>query len=71
MPALTWPYQAAYSNASDFSGSVTGTRVVEMCSGKTTIGSIVMMDERQLMRSVETNLAFKLFRQEVGGATHS
>ncbi|GFT38778.1 uncharacterized protein TNCV_1499501 [Trichonephila clavipes] len=40
MPARTWPCRAAYSNASGFSGSVTGTTVVEMCSGKASIGSM-------------------------------
>ncbi|GFW69009.1 hypothetical protein TNCV_2919071 [Trichonephila clavipes] len=40
MPARTWPCQAAYSNASGFSGSVTDTTVVEICSGKASIGSV-------------------------------
>ncbi|GFU94951.1 hypothetical protein TNCV_332871 [Trichonephila clavipes] len=40
MPARTWPYRAAYSNASGLSSSVTGTTVVEMCSGKASIGSV-------------------------------
>ncbi|GFX33228.1 hypothetical protein TNCV_2353971 [Trichonephila clavipes] len=40
MPARTWPCRAAYSNASGLSGSVTGTTVVEMCSGKASIGSM-------------------------------
>ncbi|GFT74802.1 hypothetical protein TNCV_2516941 [Trichonephila clavipes] len=33
MQARTWPCRAAYSNASGFSGSVTGITVVKMCSG--------------------------------------
>ncbi|GFX71126.1 hypothetical protein TNCV_3648911 [Trichonephila clavipes] len=42
MQARTWPCQAAYFNASGFSGSVTGTTVVEMCLGKASISSIVL-----------------------------
>ncbi|PRD20774.1 UNVERIFIED_CONTAM: hypothetical protein NCL1_53663 [Trichonephila clavipes] len=44
MSARTLPFRAAYSNATGFSGSVTGTTVVEMCSGKASIGS--MTDEK-------------------------
>ncbi|GFX21688.1 hypothetical protein TNCV_1200681 [Trichonephila clavipes] len=40
IPARTWPCRAAYSNASGLSGSVTGTTVVEMFSGKASIGSV-------------------------------
>ncbi|GFS47802.1 uncharacterized protein TNCV_3598121 [Trichonephila clavipes] len=40
--ARTWPCQAAYSNASGFSGSVTGITVVEISSGKASIWSIVL-----------------------------
>ncbi|GFV40279.1 hypothetical protein TNCV_3497561 [Trichonephila clavipes] len=40
MPARTWPCREAYSNASGLSGSVTGTTVVERCSGKASIGSM-------------------------------
>ncbi|GFU35565.1 hypothetical protein TNCV_4875731 [Trichonephila clavipes] len=40
MPARTLPCRAAYSNALGFSGSVTGTTVVEMCSGKASIGNM-------------------------------
>ncbi|GFV49914.1 hypothetical protein TNCV_1391961 [Trichonephila clavipes] len=40
IPARTWPCRAAYSNASGLSGSVTGTTVVERCSGKASIGSM-------------------------------
>ncbi|GFS95405.1 hypothetical protein TNCV_409741 [Trichonephila clavipes] len=71
MPALTWQCRAAYSIALGFSGSITGTTVLEMCSEKASMGSIGLIDERQLMKSVETNLAFLLFRKDVGGATRS
>ncbi|GFX10902.1 hypothetical protein TNCV_3196631 [Trichonephila clavipes] len=40
MPAWTLPCRAAYSNALGFSGSVTGTTVVEMCLGKASIGTM-------------------------------
>ncbi|GFW07411.1 uncharacterized protein TNCV_865831 [Trichonephila clavipes] len=46
MPALTLPCLSAYSNSSGFSGSVTATTVVEMCSGKASIGSIMLTDEK-------------------------
>ncbi|GFU25397.1 hypothetical protein TNCV_1488601 [Trichonephila clavipes] len=39
--------RAAYSNASGFSGSVTDTTVVEMCSGKASIWSIVATDVKR------------------------
>ncbi|GFY29424.1 uncharacterized protein TNCV_2625951 [Trichonephila clavipes] len=38
IPYRTCPCRAAYSNASGLSGSVTGTTVVERCSGKASIG---------------------------------
>ncbi|GFW77795.1 hypothetical protein TNCV_2805421 [Trichonephila clavipes] len=40
IPTRTWPCRAAYSNASGLSGSVTGTTVVERCSGKASIRSM-------------------------------
>ncbi|GFT31082.1 hypothetical protein TNCV_1276431 [Trichonephila clavipes] len=46
IPARTRPCRAAYSNASGLSGSVTGTTVVERCSGKASIGS--MTNEKYL-----------------------
>ncbi|GFU54925.1 uncharacterized protein TNCV_1464331 [Trichonephila clavipes] len=42
MQARTCPCRAAYSNASGFSGSVTGITVDEMCSGKASIWSIML-----------------------------
>ncbi|GFX69163.1 uncharacterized protein TNCV_3563391 [Trichonephila clavipes] len=40
MPARTWLVEQHISNTSGLSGSVTGTTVVEMCSGKASIGSM-------------------------------
>ncbi|GFX47943.1 hypothetical protein TNCV_4793221 [Trichonephila clavipes] len=65
MPAQTWPCRAAYSNASGLSGSVTGATVVEMCSGKASIGS--MMNEKC---SKHLSLLYVSDRMRVKNGTH-
>ncbi|GFU72898.1 hypothetical protein TNCV_4910271 [Trichonephila clavipes] len=58
IPARTWPCRAAYSNASGLWGRVTGTTVVERCSGKASIGS--MTNEK----GFKTPLAFIRFKRD-------
>ncbi|GFX64147.1 hypothetical protein TNCV_2090451 [Trichonephila clavipes] len=58
IPARTWPCRAAYSNASGLSGSVTGTTVVERCSGKASIGSMTKCRKHLSLFYVSNRMRF-------------